>query len=296
MTAHLLRRIRSRATGGNEAASAVRGRSRVSLTVLAALLVAAFFPLVLTVALSLRSTSSIYVDFWQFQWPPSTANYPAAARALALPMLRTVLVCVASIAGILVLSCPCAYAFARLRFAGRQVAYRMVMGALLIPSVLLLTPHFALARGLGLVGTLWGLVVYYIATGLPLAVFLLTPFLTNQDEQIFEAARLDGARESVILVRIAVPLALPILATVAVMTFLNLYNDFIWPSLVLRQDTQTAIVALTSFAPPTTSGFSSRPDIGAQTSGYVIAAVPQLLVLALGMKYFVQGLTSGAIK
>lgn len=274
-------------------------RSRRQLTqhtVLIAIIVIAFIPFVFTVLLSLRSSSSIYVDFFTFPWPPSLHNYGGAFQALGLPILRSVIVCASSIAGVLLLGCPCAYALARLKFAGRTLIYRAVMLVLLVPSVILLTPLFSLARGLGLVGSIWGLIVYYIATALPLAIFLLTPFLAAQEEEMFEAARLDGAGDLRILVRIAIPLALPILATIAIMTFLNLYNDFIWPSLVLRGDNETAILALTRFAPPTQSGFSSRPDVGLQTAGDVIVALPQLIVLGAGMRFFIQGVTAGAIR
>ena len=264
--------------------------------ILGLLITLAFVPFAITLLLSFRPSASIYLNFWQLPWPPTTANYAGAWKALAAPLLRSVVVCAVSIGGILALALPCAYSFARLKYAGRTVIYRLIMAVLLIPTVILLTPLFSLSRQLGLVGNLWGLVVYYIATGLPLSIFLLTPFLAKQDDEIFQAARIDGATETAILLRIAIPLAVPILATIAIMTFLNLYNDFIWPSLVLQQNNQTAMLALANFAPPTSTGFSSRPDVGMQTAGYGIVALPQLLVLGAGMRYFIQGLTSGAVK
>jgi ABC-type glycerol-3-phosphate transport system permease component len=272
------------------------GRQLTQHVVLVLVIVVAFVPFVFTLLLSLRTTSSIYLNFFTLPWPPNFGNYSGALVALGPPILRSLLVCACSIAGVLILAAPCAYALARLKFAGRTLVYRAVLLVLFVPSVILLTPLFSLARGLGLVGSLGGLIVYYIATSLPLAIFLLTPFLAAQEEQIFEAARIDGAGDIRMLVQIAVPLALPIIATIAIMTFLNLYNDFIWPSLVLRQDDETAILALTGFAPPTQSGFSSRPDVGLQTAGYVVVALPQLVVLGSGMRFFIQGITSGAIR
>lgn len=280
----------------SDSVTPTRPRQLRQHTVLIAIIVAAFVPLVFTILLSLRTTSSIYVDFFSFPWPPNFGNYGGAFDALGAPILRSLVVCGASIAGVLALAAPCAYALARLNFAGKTVVYRCILLVLFVPSVILLTPLFSLARGLGLVGSLWGLVVYYVATSLPLAIFLLTPFLASQEEEIFEAARIDGAGDLRILVRIAIPLAVPIIATIAIMTFLNLYNDFIWPSLVLRGDNETAILALTGFAPPTQSGFSSRPDIGLQTAGYIIVTLPQLVVLGAGMRFFIQGVTAGAIR
>lgn len=278
------------------ASSRRKPRKFGSHTILILLITLAFVPFVITLLLSLRPTASIYLNFWKLPIPATTENYAGAWHALSGPILRSVFVCAVAITGILIIGGPCAYSFARIKFAGRNAIYKVVMVVLLVPTVILLTPLYSLSRDLGLVGSLKGLIVYYIATGLPLAIFLLTPFLAAQDAEMFEAARIDGASESRIMLAIAAPLAAPILATIAIMTFLNLYNDFIWPSLTLTQDNQTAMLALASFAPPASTGFSSQPNVGLQTAGYAISALPQLIVLIGGMRYYIQGLTSGAVK
>ncbi|HEY7117008.1 MAG TPA: carbohydrate ABC transporter permease, partial [Tepidisphaeraceae bacterium] len=155
--------------------------------------------------------------------------------------------------------------------------------------------NFIIASKYGLRGSLWGLIVFYIAGGLPFGVFLITTFFRSQPAEIFEAARVDGATELQALWRIAVPLAFPILVTVAIFNFLSIYSDFIWPSLMVNESKQTLILALERYNPQV-SEFGTRQDIGMQTAGYVFATVPQLIVFALGMKYFIQGVTSGAVK
>lgn len=272
-----------------------RPSTGVQYSLLVLLLFLTFFLVLLMVSLSLRPSVLIYVDFWALPWPPVLSNYRAALLELLPSMWRTLWVTVASILGILVVSCLSAYAFARLRFPGKEFLFYAVLAVLMIPGVILLTPHFILADQLGLRGSLWGLVVYYVAGGLPFAIFLISTFFRSQPQEIFEAARIDGASEMQSLLRIAVPLAMPILVTVAIFNFLGIYGDFIWPSLMLSQDDETLLMALATYNPQV-SEFANRPDYGLQTAGYTFATIPQLLVFAFGMKYFIQGVTSGSIK
>jgi ABC-type glycerol-3-phosphate transport system permease component len=254
-----------------------------------------FFVVLLMVALSLRHTVLIYVDFWALPWPPTFANYRGAILELIPATLRTLYVSTASILGMLAVGSTAAFAFARMRFPGRDFLFYLILAVMMIPGVILLTPHFIMANDLRLRGTLWGLIVFYIAGGLPFAIFLITAFFRSQPAEIFEAARIDGASEVQSLTRIAIPLAWPILVTVAIMNFLSIYSDFIWPTLMLPERSQTLMLALEAYNPQV-SEFGTRRDIGMQTAGYVAATIPQLIIFAFGMKYFIQGVTSGAVK
>jgi ABC-type glycerol-3-phosphate transport system permease component len=274
-------------------------RSRIPRAVqyllLAILAILSFLLIALMVELSFRPGLSIYADFWGSSWPPYLGNYKTALLSLLPSMLRTLLVSVVSIVGVLVIATAAAYAFARIRFPGRAFLFYLILAVMTIPGIILLTPNFILANRLHLVGSLWGLIVFYVAGALPFAIFLITTFFRTQPEEIFEAARVDGASELNTLWRIAIPLSMPILVTVAILNFLAFYGDFIWPSLILNQNNQTLLMALQAFNPQV-GQFGTRPDYGVQTAGYTFATIPQLLVFAFGMKYFVQGVTSGAIK
>lgn len=254
-----------------------------------------FFIFALMISLSLRRSILIYLDFWQWPWPVYWGNYQEAMTDLIPSALRTLAVTGASIFGILVVSSLAAYAFARIQFPGREVFFYLTLAVMMIPGVILLTPHFILANDLGLRGSLWGLVLFYLAGGLPFGIFLITTFFRSQPAEIFEAARIDGASEWQSLIRIALPLAFPILVTVAIMNFVSIYSDFIWPSLMLRQEQQTIMMALEQYN-PASSEFSNRPDLGRQTAGYLVATIPQVIVFSVGMKYFIKGVTSGAVK
>ncbi|MEZ4863359.1 MAG: carbohydrate ABC transporter permease [Caldilineaceae bacterium] len=259
------------------------------------LLFFAFFIILVMVSMSLRPTVLIYADFWALPWPPVLTNYRTAVLDLVPSMLRTLLIALIAIFGILVVACPSAYAFARMRFPGSGVIFYLVLAVMMIPGIILLTPHFILAQQLNLRGTLYGLIVFYIAGGQPFAIFLISTFFRSQSEEIFEAARIDGASELHSLLRIAIPLAWPILMTVAILNFLGIYDDFIWPRLMLPQHLETLVLALERYNPQI-GEYSSRPELGPQAAGYAFASLPQLLIFVFAMKYFIQGLTSGAVK
>lgn len=254
-----------------------------------------FFIFALMISLSLRRSIMIYLEFWAWPWPLSWDNYQTAMADLIPSAIRTLIVTGVSILGILVISSLAAYAFARIQFPGREAVFYLVLSVMMIPGVILLTPHFILANDLSLRGSLWGLVVFYVAGGLPFGIFLITTFFRSQPAEIFEAARIDGASEWQSLFRIALPLAFPILVTVAIMNFVGIYSDFIWPSLMLPQDKETIMLALERYN-PVSNEFSTRPDLGKQTAGYIVATLPQLIVFSVGMKYFIKGVTSGAVK
>lgn len=186
-------------------------------------------------------------------------------------------------------------AFARMRFPGSTFLFYAVLAIMMIPGIILLTPHFILAQQLNLRGSLQGIIIFYIAGGQPFAIFLISTFFRSQSEEIFEAARIDGASELHALVKIAIPLAWPILVTVAIMNFLGIYDDFIWPQLMLPKSIETLVLALERYNPQV-GELLNRPNLGPQAAGYVFASIPQLILFAVGMRYFIQGLTSGAVK
>lgn len=262
---------------------------------LVVLLFFSFFVILVMVSMSLRPTVLIYADFWALPWPPVFTNYQTAIFDLLPSMLRTLFISVVSIVGILAVACPASYAFARMRFPGSEILFYIVLGVMMIPGIILLTPHFVLAQQLHLRGTLYGLIIFYIAGGQPFAIFLLSTFFRSQSEEIFEAARIDGSTELQSLLKIAIPLAWPILMTVAILNFLGIYDDFIWPRLMLPQNMETLVLALERYNPQI-GEFTSRPELGPQSAGYVFASLPQLLIFIFAMKYFIQGLTSGAVK
>ncbi|HZS86176.1 MAG TPA: carbohydrate ABC transporter permease [Chloroflexota bacterium] len=162
---------------------------------------------------------------------------------------------------------------------------------LAIPPILTLVPMFILVRGFGLINTLWGLIIPYIATGEALAIFVLRTFFAGLPEELFEAATIDGASQLQAFVRIALPLVRPALGTVAIIQLLAVWNDYVWPLLVVTDDSvKTLTVGLV--------GLHGRFETpwGELMAGYVLASLPVLILFFFTVRQFVTGLTSGALK
>jgi ABC-type glycerol-3-phosphate transport system permease component len=145
--------------------------------------------------------------------------------------------------------------------------------------------------GNGLLNSHLALVLPYLAGGQVFAIFILRSFLAALPEELFEAARLDGASELQLYARIAMPLCRPIIGTIAVMTTLSSWNDYVWPLIVLSDDTRkTLSIGLAFFRGAYATTY------GPLFAGYVIASLPLLVLFLLTMRAFIAGLTSGAIK
>jgi ABC-type glycerol-3-phosphate transport system permease component len=270
----------------------------LQVSILCILLVLSAVPIVMMIAMSLRPTTQIYTNFFGLPWPLYFNNYTSALVRLIAPLLRTLLVYAVSIVLMLSFAAGASYAFARIRFPGRAKLFYLIILVMMIPGTILLTPHFILANQLGLRDNLLGLVIFYVAGGQPFAIFLLSSYFQSQPAEMFESARIDGASELRALRSIAIPLAWPIIITLAVLNFTAIYNDLIWPMLMLvSPSNQTLILALQQYNPGGGPDvISALPDVGGQAAGYAFASIPQLIVFVLGMRYFIQGLTSGAVK
>jgi ABC-type glycerol-3-phosphate transport system permease component len=273
-----------------------RQRLFLSLALLSTLLLAAYLPIVMLGLMSLRASAQIYANFWAVPWPLHPENYAAAMTVLLRPALNTLFICATSVAGVLVLSTLAGYAFARLKFPGRAVLFGLVMILMMVPGMLLLTPNYVLAMKLGLRDSYWGLWLFYVSGGQIVAIYLMRSFFAALPEELFEAARLAGASEWQCIWLVAVPLCRPILVTVAITTTMMFYNDLIWPLLMINDpERETLMQALLRFV-PADKETTGRMDLGVVTAGYVFASIPILVIFWFGMKSYVRGVLTGAVK
>jgi multiple sugar transport system permease protein len=181
------------------------------------------------------------------------------------------------------------YAFAKLHFAGRERIFRALLGALVIPAQVTMMPLFLMLKHLGLVNTYAGALVPWLAS--VFGIFLVRQYARSIPDEILEAARIDGAGELRIFVSVVLPLLKPIVATLAVLTFLGAWNDFMWPLIVLTdRDLQTLPVAL--------AGLSREhvQDTELMMAGSVVTTVPVLLLFLVLQRYYMQGLLVGSVK
>ena len=181
------------------------------------------------------------------------------------------------------------YAFAKLRFPGRDRLFGALLAAMVIPAPIAMLPLFLLLRSLGLANSYAGVVLPAAST--ILGVFLIRQFARGIPDDLLDAARLDGAGELKLYWKIVLPLLRPVLSTLAIVTFLATWNDFIWPLIVLTDERRyTLPVALASLSR------EHVQDNELMMAGSVLTTLPVLLVFIALQRYYLEGLTVGSVK
>jgi len=181
------------------------------------------------------------------------------------------------------------YAFAKLRFAGRDRIFRLMLGALIIPAQVSMIPLFLLLKSLGLVNTYLGVLLPAVAN--VFGIYLVRQYALSIPDSLLEAARIDGASELRLFRSIVLPALAPILVTLAVFTFLGSWNDFLWPLIVLTgEEHYTLPVAVASL------NREHVQDSELMMAGSVVTVVPVLVLFLFLQRYYIQGLLAGAVK
>jgi multiple sugar transport system permease protein len=229
-----------------------------------------------------------------FQFPPRLIpdvpqwqNYAEVTRVLPFGryFLNSFIVATSTTALQLVVCSMAAYAFARLRFPGRDLLFLAFLGALMVPSQVTLIPRFLLMRELGWFNTYQALILPFVFSSF--GTFLLRQYFLTLPRELEEAARIDGASYFQNYWLIAMPLARPALAALAIFTFINEWNSFLWPLIVTtKPEMNTLIVGLNTLRGQYNTAWNLL------MAGSVIAIVPILLVFALGNRYFIKGITT----
>jgi len=222
---------------------------------------------------------------------PTLEHYRAlfTRMSLARHLANSALVATAVTLIALVLNSMAGYAFAKLRFAGRERIFRLLMAALVIPAQVTMLPLFLLLRELGCVNTYWGVIIPGMAS--IFGIFLVRQYAQSIPDELIEAARIDGASEFRIFRSIVVPVLKPIIVTLAVFTLLGTWNDFMWPLIVLTdRDLYTLPVALASLSR------EHVQDNELMMAGSVLTTLPVLLVFIALQRYYIEGLTVGSVK
>lgn len=181
------------------------------------------------------------------------------------------------------------YAFAKLRFPGRERLGRFLLASLVVPGQVGMLPLFLMLREMGLLNSYWGVLVPTMAS--IFGIFLVRQYAEAIPDALLDAARVDGAGELRIFAEIALPLCRPILVTLAVATFMGTWNDFLWPLVVLTDDRlYTLPVALAGL-------FGEHvQDTELMMAGAVVTILPVMLVFLVLQRYYVAGITSGGLK
>jgi multiple sugar transport system permease protein len=206
-------------------------------------------------------------------------------------LINSILVSLGTMIITVLIVIPASYAIYRMRFAGRQFFFRLILATYIFPGILLLVPVYQLMSSLQLVDTLWSLIIMNVTFAAPFAVWLMQGFFDSVPQSLDESASLDGAGPMRILVQIILPLIAPGIATIAIYAFLISWTEFAFSSVLIASDEfKTLPVGLHAIMGQYTVRW------GWTTAGSVLTLLPVVIFFALVGKFFVRGLTAGAVK
>ncbi len=259
--------------------------------ILGLLLVLTLLPFYLLIINSFKWQNEIILNPWIFAKEWHFTNYAKAFLQVARPMLNSLIVTVAVVCLTVVVSTLAAYSFVRFKFKGSTFLYYGIIAMLMIPGFVMLIPQFIQINDLGMFNTFWALILPPVAFNVAMGTFLLRTSMETISKSLFEAADIEGAGDLVILNSIIVPLSLPIISTVMIITGLSAWNNYLWPLVASTGErTQQITVALTKLVKSINEGN------GVLFAGYVMSSLPLIILFSFSSKSFVAGLTQGSVK
>ncbi len=228
-------------------------------------------------------------------WPhhPSFDAYTSASSKVNFPRLFANSVLVTAVGAFikLVLAITSGYAFSFLRFPGRRIIFTLILVALMVPSQVSMVPNYITIAGLGGVNTYWGIILPGLGTAF--GTFLLRQSFMALPIDVLEAAEIDGAGHLGRLSRMVVPMAAPAIATVALITFVDEWNNYIWPLVITTDDSRMTLPVGLTLLKNIEGDPSAYPVLMA---GAVVVIAPVLLIFLFLQRHIVAGLTQGAVK
>ncbi len=263
----------------------------IALLVVALLWIAPFVFIVFT---SIKSIADV-AQTSAFAPPahPAWSNYPLAwARGnFSVTVFNSTLITVIKVPLGLFISAMAAYSLARIEFRGQRIVYLLILFGTMIPFQVMLAPIFGVVNDLHLINTYVGIILPYLAFGVPYQVFILYSFFSAVPKELSEAARIDGASHFTIFRRIFLPVSLPVLSALLILDFVATWNEFAM-ALVILQDNRmwTLPLGLMSFQTQFARYY------GQLNAAIVMTVLPAVIVYMMFQRYFVSGLTSGAVK
>lgn len=248
-------------------------------------------PLLYIVFISFQTLEEYYKLLW-----PQTINFKNYVNILVAPhfwrwALNSIVITLGTVGLVLLTGAMAGYVVAK--FSSRFVRFLsvIILGALMIPIHMVLMPVFVFSRRLGLINTIWSVIGPGVAFGVPLAMFIFRGFFMNVPDSLCEAARIDGANELGVFLKVMLPMTKPATATVVVFTFLTSWNGYLFP-LVMLQNTEnyTLPVGLA------TIGTQYYQDYPAQAAAMILVSLPMVILYARFNKLVIKGMVEGAIK
>lgn len=262
--------------------------------ILILLAIVVVYPVFWMIMVSFKDLQEFYNDPWGLPAKLRWVNYAEAFRKLDLgrTYLNTFFVAAAALVIIVFCSFFAAYAIGRIRFKSSGFIFIIFVSTMVVPVQVTLLPLVILERNLGIMNTLWALILPYICSGIPFSVFLLVNFLKQIPGEIDEAAITDGCSRFRFVIKILMPLSKPGIATIIIFQFMNIWNDMLLP-LVLIQNPKLKTLALGILK---FNEMYGSVDFIKLFAALVMSNLPIIIVYIIFQKQFISGLTSGAVK
>jgi multiple sugar transport system permease protein len=254
----------------------------------------ALIPVLWIVSLSFKDPSTITnADFWPVKWTGSNYSGILSTSQFIRPLINSIGIGLIATVIAVTLASLAAYAVARLAFPGKQVLIGMSLLIAIFPLISLVTPLFSIERALGLFNTWPGLIIPYIAFGLPLGIYILSAFFREIPWELEKAAKMDGATPFQAFTKVIAPLAAPGMVTTAILVFLACWNEFLLAiSLTSTTAARTAPAAMGFF----TGSSQFTAPTGSISAAAVVITIPIVIFVLFFQRRIVAGLTSGAVK
>ncbi|KUF30041.1 MULTISPECIES: carbohydrate ABC transporter permease [unclassified Lysinibacillus] len=251
------------------------------------------YPVLLMILSSFKKSVDIYKNPLGLPTSFSLETYRTLLSKIPFTtyFLNSLFVSVVSVVLIVVVCSLASFYIARFQFSWNHALFFIFLLGMMIPIKLGIVPLFILMRDLGLINSLWSLILMNMATGIPLSMLILTGFFKTMPYELEEAARIDGAGNLRVLWHVVLPLMRPALGTVVIINFIAAWNDFFFPLIFITEKMKRTIpVGMMSLF-----GEHSA-DWGSLFAGLTLASLPMILLFFIASKQFMEGLTAGAIK
>lgn len=254
--------------------------------------VCTFFPYYFMLISSFKNNVEISASPFTATFPLRVENYVESFGMIVKYFKNSLIISGASVFITIFIAVSSTYVIARFDFPGKEFIYMFILMFQMIPGVFTLVPQFVLVSKMGIIGTYWAAVLPFVTVAQISFIVVLRPYIESLPQDLFEAAKLDGAGAVKTFTNIAMPLIKPILTSQMLITFLNSWNDFVWPLLTLSSSKELKTITLGLYS------FSDVQQVlyGPMFAGFVVAAIPLVVLFALNMNTFIGGLTAGAVK
>ncbi len=279
--------MKKRLTFSNLMGLSVRQVSVVFATLLS------LFPVYFMTVSAFKTKSQYLANKWGL--PPTlyldNFNVALAGEKFFMRFANSAILTVGSVAISLIIACLAAYAFARAEFRGKRVLFNLILTLMVVPPVVMVVPLFVSMVHWKLVNTYQGTILIYTGLLLPFSIYLMTNFFQTIPHEIVEAARIDGCSNIGVFWRIMMPLSAPAVITLIVVNALWVWNELLIALVFMQKDElKTLMVGIAALRS------RNYVDIPATMAGLLIATIPIVVVYIFGQRYFIRGLTSGAVK